>query len=234
MNLQNVNKMEKIVGKDMLFDNKRFKRQHKKLKHLFKEYDLQQSMKAMNIALRCHTGKRKDGNAEVSHQFEIVSMVIPLFLNFDKNILDSLVSAMFLHDVVEDYPELYSFIQLKQDFNHTVFEIVKRMTKTASFKKTSSHYAKYYNKLEKHPLAVIAKLFDRIHNYESMGVRPLSFKKKYFIEVDTYMIPMAKRTRRLYPKYEQMITFLIRQLKVLTKMHLAQIELEEQLLMLKK
>lgn len=226
--------MKEIIGKDMVFDLKRLGRQKKKLKSLFKEYNLVESSIAMRIALQCHTGTRKNGFQEVSHQFELVSMVIPLFLHYDRQILDALTAAMFLHDVVEDYPNLYGFTQLKKDFSPTTFEIVKRMTKTKSFKKTENDYIKYYIKLEKHPLSVIAKLLDRIHNYESMSVRTIEFKKKYFQEVNIYMVPMAKRTRKRYPAYEQIITFLIRQLKVLTHLHSENILLEEKIADLSK
>jgi len=143
-----------------------------------------------------------------------------LFIKFDRQILDSLTAALLLHDTIEDYPEQYSFKNLYADFDTLTFDIVKRMTKTKNFKKTVAFYTKYYRKLSKNPLSVIAKLLDRIHNYESMSERGFDFKAKYFDEVEKYLIPMAKKARREFKEYDQIITFLIRQLKVLSHFHM--------------
>jgi hypothetical protein len=56
----------------------------------------------------------------------------------------------------------------------------------------------------------MAKLLDRIHNYESMINISLDFKTKYFKEVQEYLIPMAKKMRREEVQYEQIITYLIK------------------------
>jgi hypothetical protein len=212
------------LSTEMTFDLDRVHRQESKLKNLFKEYTLVQSERALKVAKKYHIGQRKNGYAEISHQYEIVSSVIPLFLKYDREILDSLVAGLLLHDTVEDYPEKYNFANLKNDFNDIVFDIVKRMTKTQSFKKTQKFYTKYYKKLSKSPLSVMAKLFDRVHNYESMVDQNVEFKSKYFEEVETYMIPMAKKARKEFPEYEQVITFLIRQLKVLSHFHMKVME----------
>ena len=76
--------MSKHVKEFMLINEKRLNKQKRKLIKYFDEYSLVYSPIAMNIALKYHIGTRKNGLAEVSHQFDIIAMVIPLFEKYDK------------------------------------------------------------------------------------------------------------------------------------------------------
>ena len=60
-------------------------------------------LKAMTIAEKYHTGKRKDGSHEISHQYMIVLYLKTLYKYFSDPVAVFIVAL--LHDTYEDYPE---------------------------------------------------------------------------------------------------------------------------------
>lgn len=64
------------------------------------------AVSAFNYAKKFHNGKRKDGSEEFSHQVFIANFAITLPLITEKGNekeLENIISAIFLHDVVEDF-----------------------------------------------------------------------------------------------------------------------------------
>lgn len=202
----------------------------------FASYKMDQSLKALDIALKFHTGVRKGGAAEVSHQFEIVNLLIQLFHGHcTPRQIDEIIASSFLHDVVEDYPERFSFDDLSKNFNKNVLKIVKSITKKPDFDNDSPEdHKNYYKQVLSVPEAVLVKAGDRIHNVQSIGGLKLSRQKEYVKEVEDYFFPMIKKARRLYPDFYFLIVtlgeILKRQIKFVKKIH----ELEDKILELKK
>lgn len=77
--------MKHIVHDSMIMNKDRVLRQQNKILKLIELDELVYAGKALKIANKCHTGLRKDGFHEVSHQLEIVSLLYPLF-RYDKKI----------------------------------------------------------------------------------------------------------------------------------------------------
>jgi (p)ppGpp synthase/HD superfamily hydrolase len=186
----------------------------------FHATNMAQSIKAMEVATKLHCGERKGGQPEISHQFELVSYGLPLFEKYSMEFKDSLVAALFLHDTIEDIPEQGTFAL--GFFPKKIRDIVLAVTKDCLFKKTEEDYINYYDKIAEAPVeAIMVKMIDRLHNLESMLECPEIFNKKkreaYVQEVEKYMIPTAKITRKDYSEYYQVITFLIKELKTYIK-----------------
>ncbi len=162
------------------------------------------SVKAMNTALIYHTGKRRDGKPEISHQFEMVGYVLQVLgerKRITSKFLDEVIAATFLHDLPEDYPEQYPLEMVKDNFNGRVYELVEYMTKTwKGYNKTK--LAAYYKKMSCDPIAVILKGIDRLHNITTAleGMKKEGVMK-YVNEVETHFYPMLKTARINFSQY---------------------------------
>lgn len=178
---------------------------------------LHKSMMAMEIAMQCHTGNRRDGNPEVSHQFDIVGMLIQVF---EKRMtpaeLDILIASAFLHDVVEDYPSLYDQSDILAKFGCEVSDIVARVTKKANFKKTPEHRELYYKGVLGNLFSTFVKCFDRIHNLQSMiaGFTPEG-QRKYIIETEEYFYQMIKKSRSENPQFYIVFVIIQQQMEMI-------------------
>ncbi len=174
------------------------------------------AIKAMNYAREFHNGERKGGEKEVSHQFELVSYIMPIFEKHDLVLLEELVCIAFLHDIVEDYG--FSKEKIKKEFGQEIYSGVWAVTKKQTFKKSESDYIEYYNQMNGYR-DIMAKMCDRLHNLSSMGpVFSIEKKIAYIHEVRTFMIPKAKVMRTEFPEFYQTLTFLIQLLKTYCKL----------------
>jgi len=202
----------------------------------FEGYKMAQSLKALDLAVEFHTGQRKGGSSEVTHQFEIVNLLIQLLHGHcEVKEMDDIIAAGFMHDVVEDYSDRYSLDDLSKDFDEKVCSIVKAVTKKLDYDKHSeSDHKTYYGQILKIPEAVIVKCGDRIQNIQSIGGLKLDRQKEYVDEVEEYFFPMIKKARRLYPVffnlYAVLSEILKMQLKFVERIH----ELEDEVRELKK
>lgn len=178
------------------------------------------SIEAMEVAMRCHVGFRKGGEPEVSHQFAIVGMILQVFecrLNTEE--LDIIVASAFLHDVVEDYSDLFNQQQTEDKFGHDVSRIVAMVTKPESFKKNHEDRYAYFNGMLKCYFAVFVKCFDRIHNLQSMigGFKP-DKQVSYIEETEAYFFPMIKKARAMYPEYYMVFVIIQEQMEMIIRL----------------
>ncbi|MND11610.1 GTP pyrophosphokinase [compost metagenome] len=179
-----------------------------------------QSIRAMEIAMECHTNLRKDGYPEVSHQFEIVGMILQVFEGrVTAKILDCLVAAGFLHDVPEDYAQKYGLADIRNSFAVMTANIVALVTKPDDFKKNHEYRQKYYGGVLSDIYAVFIKCIDRIHNLQSM-VAGFSHEKQldYIEETETYFYPMIKRARMAHPEHYTVLTLLKQQMEMIIRL----------------
>jgi (p)ppGpp synthase/HD superfamily hydrolase len=180
---------------------------------LAKEYF--KALEAMEIAMSWHTGKRKDNvTPEFAHQLSIASYI--------RSILTSLlypqesIIAAFFHDLPEDYN--FSTQEVEDRFGQQCALPIKLLDKRGK------HTDTYYKAIATSPIASIVKAGDRIHNVQSMiGVFDLKKQKEYVVETETYVIPMIKEARRLFPQqepaYENAKHFLRCQIELIKAIH---------------
>ena len=184
-------------------DEVRFVKNKKALRGYFKRNNLVLAEKAMDYAELYHVNKRKNGAPEFGHQVFIASYAVQVFI---ENIRypDEFLAAVFLHDTVEDYPDKVSFLDIYENFNSVVVDILKPVTKKASFSKSKEDYEEYYSGIVKIPLSVMVKAADRIHNLQTMvNVFTIEKQYQYINEVETFILPMLKIARKDFYEYEQ-------------------------------
>lgn len=154
---------------------------------------------AMEYAEKFHTGTRKDGNPEFSHQISIASYARTLTSSMSSEDEENLLCAIFLHDLVEDYPVTLDDVSKK--CGEEVSIIVDLLTKENNGVKKDN--PSYYGDLPMSALASLAKGFDRVHNLMTMlgGFKPEK-RVEYIGETIEFVVPMLKEARRRYSKYE--------------------------------
>jgi len=182
----------------------RLKKQIIFFKGYFVGRNMLKSIRALELALKFHIGKRSDGREEVSHQIEIAGYLIQVLENkIPNDELDIIIAAAFLHDLVEDYPDKYSLEEVLENFGEAVHGIIKRVSKPANFnKRDTEHKHAYYMAILEDAFSVMVKGGDRMHNIQSMARAFGIVKQKYYIEeVKSYFYPMLRAAREKWPQY---------------------------------
>lgn len=153
---------------------------------------------AMNFAIDYHNGKRKDGSPEFSHQVFIANFAVTLPI-FDNSVMETLLAAIFLHDVCEDYS--VSFYDIEQKFGKEISNIVRLLTKIVNGTKIPEQT--YYGNMKVSPIAILAKGCDRLHNISSM-IGAFSEEKQisYIRETHDDILPLIKYGRNNYQEFE--------------------------------
>jgi (p)ppGpp synthase/HD superfamily hydrolase len=183
------------------------------------------ALKALEFALKYHTGTRKDGlTPEFDHQLSICLYVLTLP---DLRYREEIVATVFLHDVREDYD--ITDAEVRELFDDKEFAIrvanaVEAMTKT--FRGQKKDEALVFLEIGDDEIASIAKGADRIHNLQSMvGVFKLEKQVSYITEVEELFLPMLKRARRKFPHqvtaYENIKFTLTSQIELIRAIHKA-------------
>lgn len=172
-------------------------------------------LEAMELASNKHTGLRKDGKTPAfHHQLSVVYYLRTIY----KNLLypEETFIVAFLHDVVEDCS--VSIVEIEQLFGKRIADVVKLLTKI------DNNTQLYYDNIALDPIASIVKASDRIHNVQSMiGVFTNQKQIEYVKETTTFVIPMIKKARRLFPQqepiYENAKHFLRCQIQLINAIH---------------
>lgn len=156
------------------------------------------ALDALEFASKFHTGTRKDGiTPEYSHQIMIAQYVRTLINSLTNP--EETIAAVFLHDTPEDADVGHA--EISSRFGQLVAEPVKLLTK--KHRGTKKPTDVYYQELATNHISSIVKGADRIHNIQSMPGVFLPVKQiDYIQETNTYVLPMLKEARRLFPKQE--------------------------------
>lgn len=156
------------------------------------------ALRAMEFAMRYHTGVRKDGvTPEFCHQIQITHFIRTLIPHLLEP--EATIAAIFLHDLVEDYG--IAIDTLRRMFGENVSHAVWLLSK--KFKGGKKDLEPYYHEMADCPIASIGKGGDRIHNNQTMAeVFTLENQLRYINEAETLIFPMLKRARRNFPEQE--------------------------------
>ena len=164
-----------------------------------KEY--YKAVEAMDFAEQHHTGLRKDGSPEFSHQVSQASLARTLIHSIRYK--EELFITIFLHDTPEDAS--LSFEEVDNKYGSLVGRAVRLMTKVYRGVKTPNEV--YYNNFTKNEpeceVASVAKGLDRVHNLMSMigGFKPEK-QVSYIQETLDFTVPMLKKAKRNFPHQE--------------------------------
>lgn len=156
------------------------------------------ALKVMNYAEGYHTGFRKDGSPEFSHQISIAMYAKTLTGGLPYE--EVLLCVIFLHDTLEDYDEV-RYEDLVHKFGVEIADLVKLMSKVTIHGALTTD--EYYDNLRTSPITSLVKGFDRVHNLMTMLDAFSPEKQKAYInETMEYVVPMLKNGRRKYPENE--------------------------------
>ena len=186
-----------------------FEKQEKLFEKMFKEHNMTNSKKAMEIAKRVHKGVRKDKTPEITHMFNVAERMLKMVIGrFDIKRVDELVASAFLHDTIEDCKDKYSESDLKKDFNKSVNDNVLQMSKKDGFEKNDEDRKEYYDNMMLD--ASLLKSEDRIENLSTMTeVFSLNKKFDYLEESINYIIPMLEKHSEIALNKKDYIEFYI-------------------------
>jgi len=152
---------------------------------------------AMNFAEKHHTGIRKDGQPEFSHQVSQACYARTM----ERYMLhpEAVLAVIFLHDVMEDYG--VSHAELVNLFGIQIADAVLKMSKVVGGVKVPSEI--YFPNLATCPIGSLAKGFDRVHNLLTMvgGFKPEK-QREYLEETMNKIVPMLKEARRTHVSQE--------------------------------
>ena len=153
--------------------------------------------KAMDLAEDLHTGTRKDGNHEFSHQVSQANYARTMDSMF--KFPEETLAVVFLHDTVEDYGT--TFQTISDACGYKVADGVIKMSKVINGEKIDNET--YYKRLAESEIGSLAKGIDRIHNLMTMvgGFKPEK-QVKYIKETMEFVVPMLKKARRKFPHQE--------------------------------
>lgn len=159
------------------------------------------AVEAMEYASRIHTGLRKDGTGEFTHQVFIAQQLRV----FESSLLypEETIILAFLHDVLEDYPVKPESISEK--FGEQVLADVLLMSKVQMhntlLRKTPDEV--YYRGMIDNPRVSVVKGLDRYHNISTMkGAFSSRKMSSYLDEAHDYTDPMLKEASALFPAQE--------------------------------
>jgi (p)ppGpp synthase/HD superfamily hydrolase len=107
----------------------------------------------------------------------------------------AILSAVLLHDVVEDTPA--TLADVEDAFGPEVTELVDWVTKPpaggAGRQAKRAAKAAYLRRLrDAPPEAVLVKLADRVSNVQRLDRMPPDFQRRYYAETVTYIVPLAE------------------------------------------
>ena len=157
-----------------------------------------QALRMMDIAAEHHTGVRKNGEPEFSHQVFQAQAARALDMMF----LDPEGTHITIlgHDLPEDHD--YSLKLVERDFGHERMVSIERMTNVTEAK-VEKPDSVYYDQIGIDVRASLAKGFDRCHNIMSMlDAFTVEKQTRYIATTRDHIVPMLKRSRKLFPAQE--------------------------------
>jgi hypothetical protein len=169
---------------------------------------------AMSWAESYHSGLRRGGAPEFSHQVAIASHLRTFgdLLSYPQEC----ITVAFCHDVREDYDVEDAVV--RERFGDMVADSVDAMTK--EFRGVKFDYEDVFEAIGSDPIASVVKAADRVHNHSTMvGVFSPAKIEEYMAETREWFLPMIKHARRNFveqePVYESLTLVLRGQLSLL-------------------
>lgn len=155
------------------------------------------ALASLEYALRFHVGFRKDGRTpEFLHQVEqsLYAITLRTILDFP----EETVSAILLHDTLEDYYKIGVRIEsIREVAGPRASTAVELLTNHVDLEEKPKKI--YYGRMALDPIASFAKGCDRMNNQSTMAEVFDANKMRFKIdETIEYVLPMLKAARRRF------------------------------------
>lgn len=161
------------------------------------ERKLYQTARVMHFARDKHKNQKRKGEQQgvpyINHPLTMVCQALSMHI-YD----DDILSALLLHDVVEDTNTTLEELPASDECR----ELVRLMTKDPHPKDKAAAKKSYYDELAKNPKAALVKCFDRVNNLSNMA---LGFTRdrmaEYVEETEKYIVPLLRMIKNEAPEY---------------------------------
>ena len=149
--------------------------------------------KAIYYARKYHdTQMRQSGEPYYSHPLEVAFNVADHYFKTD------ILVTSILHDTLED-TELTNDM-LKHIFDVNIANQVEDLTRVKSDRKISSADIIQRLYVEKKKELLIVKIFDRLHNMQTIAIKPTKRQKQIILETLQEFLPLAIYLKTLTPE----------------------------------
>ena len=179
---------------DRLFDEERM---YTCIQAAARAKGLSQTLRALPFAREKHANQVRKGASGIPYIIHPLTMCCQaLALGLDE---DDLLSALLLHDVVEDCGVKPEELPLGEAARETV----RLLSKDKSHELDEEGYDKtYFAGIATHPHAMLVKLLDRCHNLSVMaGGFTVERMLSYAGHTRDWVLPLADRLRAQAPRY---------------------------------
>ena len=188
------NKVPKGSKRHKLFDEAHM---YTYAKTVTTERGLHQTAKALPYAREKHKGQFRKGE-----QKDVPYIIHPLTLLCEALSMriddDDVLSALLLHDVVEDTDTKLEELPVSKEAK----ELVRLMTKDPAPKDKAAAKKAYYDELAKNPKAALVKCFDRVNNLSDMALGFTRDKMADYVEeTEKYIIPLIRAIKDYAPEW---------------------------------
>ncbi len=174
-----------------------FAKQRIALRYWLLGRDYTRACLAMDVAESYHSGTRRGGAPEFSHQVAIAS-ALRTQVSVLRHPEDTIIAAL-CHDVREDYDVSDEEVRLLG--GDRVADAVAAMTK--EFRSVRRPESEVFDAIAHDPIASVVKGFDRIHNHSTMvGVFSPEKMAEYVEETHRLFRPMLRAARHRFPDQE--------------------------------
>lgn len=168
--------------------------------------NLKQTIVALSVARHFHEGQyRKDGMPYIIHPLKVCSTLINYGVDDDITL-----AAALLHDVLEDCADKLPLkgqeLVTEYHIDKEVLSIITLLTKEPGLDRHELNI--YFKAIEGNCKAALIKLSDRLHNSATLYTFTFERMRKYILETDEFLIPMALYCKNYYPEYTNAFTIL--------------------------
>ncbi len=188
------NRQPKSTKKQRIFDEARM---YTFAKTAATERKLYQTARVMSFARDKHKGQVRKGEQKdvpyINHPLTMVCQALAMHI-YD----DDILSALLLHDVVEDTKTKLEELPVSD----VARELVRLMTKDPNPKDKAAAKKAYYDELAKNAKAALVKCFDRVNNLSNMALGFTRDKMaEYVEETEKYIVPLLRVIKDNAPEY---------------------------------
>ena len=179
------NKVPKDRKRNRLFDESHM---YTYAKTALTERKLYQTAKALPFARDKHRDQKRKGEQSnvsyLNHPLTMVCQALSMQI-YD----DDVLSALLLHDVVEDTDTPLEELPVSDEAK----DLVRLMTKDSHPKDKAAAKKAYYGELSKNPKAALVKCFDRVNNLSNMSLGFTRDKMADYVEeTEKYIVPLIR------------------------------------------
>lgn len=182
----NGTKTKTFETKKSIYDWEHMKRY---VEEVAKKYNLKDTLNSVEFAVEAHYGQTRK-NSEIPYIYHPLNMACHALAMGIRD--DSLISAILLHDIIEDCGKLENELPVGDESKEIVSLMTRKKSKENS---TEADVENYYEAIQNNPKASLVKCLDRCNNLTSMAWG-LSKEK---------MCRMIDETERYYPKFLESI-----------------------------